>query len=168
MSTIRTTIQVSFGTGATGNEHISAEVDGRTDGLNAGKTSFLPGDTAFILIYKSGNVTIDQILISAGSMINATSGTVQKEEDIFFDDASTATLSFPTTGPVAVTWLGAQLGDLVLQSDGMTVRSSAKGVAVARVQYQTTPEAKGIVAPAYLAGGIIDFSINVVIKAIVA
>ncbi len=43
------------GSGASG--HLSAEVDTRAAGLNGGRSSFSPGETVYILIYKSDNVS---------------------------------------------------------------------------------------------------------------
>lgn len=167
-TSIRTTIQVQFGGDSTGEEYIAAEVDGRPDGLNAGKTSFLPGETAYILVYKSSNVTINKVLSSAGSIVNASVGTVQKEEDVFFDDTNSATLSCPATRVVSISWHGNSLGDLALQTDEMTLKSNVKGVAVARVVYNTAPVAFGIASPAFVSNRVVNYSINVVIKASVS
>ncbi|MBF0462311.1 MAG: hypothetical protein HQL87_13060 [Magnetococcales bacterium] len=53
---------------------------------------------------------------------------------------------------------------MTLQPDGMTVKASSAGVAVARIRFYTNPVAFGISSPAYMAAGIVDFSINVVIE----
>lgn len=159
-------ITVSFGdaaAAAAANAHLSAEVDGRDDGLNGGETSFAPGDTAYFLIYKSSNVTYDTPVSSAGTISAAGSQiTVTKEDDIQFADADSATLSIPAESISSVTWLGRSLGSLTLQADKTTVKASAKGVAVARVTYTCKADAFGLASPATLAG-LTDFSILVFI-----
>jgi hypothetical protein len=157
-------ITISFGEAdaASANAHLSAEIDGRPEGLNAGKTSFVPGDTAHFLIYKSANVTYDTPIPSAGTINQGATGlTVTKEDDISFADTDTASLSIPATGIVSVTWLGTSLGSLVL-TDPTTIKASAKGVAVARVRYTCSADAWSLQSPASLAG-LTDFSILIFI-----
>ena len=158
-------ITVSFGdqTGADGvNGHLSAEIDDRPAGLNAGDTSFAPGDTAYFLVYKSDNVTYDFPVASAGTVTAAGTGlTVSKEQDLQFADVDTASLSIPATAITNVTWLGRSLGELSLQ-DPTTVKASAKGVAVARVTYTCRADGFGLASPTTLAG-LTDFSILVFI-----
>lgn len=153
-------ITVSFGSEGAG-DHLSAEIDGREDGLNGGDTSFAPGDTAYFLVFKSDNVEYDEPVCSAGTIITAEGGTVEKEEELTFADTDTASLSVPCTGALTVTWLGRSLGDLTL-TDPMTVKASSKGVAVAKVAYEATADAYGLQSPATLEG-LTDFSILVYI-----
>ncbi len=165
MNAIRTTIKVQFGAEtAAAQQHVSAELDDRPEGLNQGRNSFLPGETAFFLIFRTPNIRIDRIIPSAGSVINAHAGQVRRTEDISFDDAATSSLSVPASSIQSVTWLGNSLGGLALQGDRTTVKATNSGVAVARVTYATTPDAYGIVSPPHV-NGEIDFSITVVIKA---
>lgn len=161
---VQASIQVSFGAGVdTANAHLSAEIDSREAGLNAGATSFAPGDTAYFLVYKSDNVSYSPPVASAGSISTAgTQITVEKEEDVQFADADTATLGVPSSAVTSVTWLGRSLGSLTLQADRTTLKASAKGVAVARVKYNCKADAFGLVSPATLAG-LTDFSILVYI-----
>lgn len=157
-------ITISFGEqdAAGANAHLSAEVDGRDTGYNAGKTSFAPGDIATFLVYKSANVAYDTPVPSAGSIRNKAIGVVvTKEDDIQFPDTDTASLSIPSTGIVAVTWLGRSLGGLTLVSP-TEIKASAKGVAVARVRYTCVADAWELASPATLAG-LTDFAILVFI-----
>lgn len=131
-------ITVSFGDRATdgANGHLSAEIDGRPEGLNQGKTSFSPGDRAHFLVYKSANVTYSRPVESAGTITQGTAGlVVTKEADLQFPDTDTATLGVPALSIESVTWMGRSLGALTL-TDPQTVKASAKGVAVARVRYR--------------------------------
>lgn len=161
---VSATIQVAFGdadAAAAVGAHLSAAIDDRAGGLNGGDTAFAPGDTAYFLVWKSANVTCDTPRTSAGSIVGASPGVVQREQDVQFADTDEATLAVPATGIVSVTWLGRSLGSLQLQGE-MTLKASAKGVAVARVTYNTAPSAHGLVSPLTLAG-LTDFSILVYI-----
>ena len=156
-------ITVSFGADgdAAGRGHLSAEVDGRENGLNGGNTRFEPGDTAYFLVYRSDNVSIDSVEPSAGSITGATAGTVTREEDLSFADADSATLRVPASSITSTTWLGRSLGGLTLQADGVTVRASGKGIGVARVSYTAkNVHAYGLTAPSSIAG-LTDFPILV-------
>jgi hypothetical protein len=159
---VNTSFQISFGTpGGASQGHLSAEIDDRPEGLNAGKTSFVPGDLAHFLVYKSANVAYDPPTPSAGSVSSGGTVVVEKEDDIAFADTDTASLPIPADAIVSVTWLGNSLGALAL-ADPQTVKASAKGVAVARVKYRATANAHGLQSPASVSG-LTDFSILVFI-----
>lgn len=160
---VSTNFQVSFGTSSTGtgvDAYLSAEIDSRADGLNAGKTSFVPGDTAYFLVFKSDNVSYSAPIPTAGTVTAGAAQTVEKTEDLQFSDADTATISIPTTALSSVQWLGTSLGSLTLT--GTTVKASAKGVAIARVTYNVTADSYALASPATL-DGLTDFSIMVYI-----
>jgi hypothetical protein len=160
---ITANITVSFGAdGASAGSHLSAEIDDRTEGLNAGETSFSPGDQAGFLVYQSSNVTHDAPVPSAGAVSSVGAVTVEREEDVSFANEDTASLGVPAAGITSVTWFGNALGGLTLQPDGMTVKASAKGVAVARVTYTAPATGYKLASPATLAGET-DYSIVVFI-----
>jgi hypothetical protein len=166
------TIRVQFGnpsdttTGGSGiTGHFSAEIDGRSDGLNAGKTSFAPGDSVYILVYRSGNARVAGTDCSAGSISANGSASVTVSEDIMFEGEQTASLQRPAAGGLTGTvWLGRDLGALSLGSDKTTVTASSKGVAVARVTYAGTADVYKLSTPPTLNGST-DYSILVVITA---
>jgi hypothetical protein len=157
-------ITVSFGSKADCAEeagtHLSAEIDGRETGLNNGETSFAPGDTAHFLVYKSANVTYNAPITSGGTIGSGGALAVNHEEFISFADTDTASLSVPVASLGAITWFGNSLGALTLGEDKMTLKASAKGVAVARVNYTANADAYSLTSPATL-GGETDFSILV-------
>lgn len=157
-------ITVSFGAGTTASEssHLSAEIDDRPEGLNAGDTSFAPGDTAHFLVFQSDGVTHDAPVSSGGSIGSGSTITVEREDELTFADEDTAELSVPAAGLGAITWYGNALGGLALQPDKKTVKASAKGVAVAKVKYTASATAYGLTSPATLAGAV-DYSILVYI-----
>ena len=86
------TIRVQFGNpdGSGSDGHLSAEVDTRPDGLNGGRSSFSPGETAYILVYKSDNVSITDTICSAGSLSSQGTAVVSVTEEIMFEDAEVA------------------------------------------------------------------------------
>ena len=55
-ATLRATFGNPDGSDAAG--HLSAEIDTRPTGLNGGRNAFNPGETVYILVYKTDNVTI--------------------------------------------------------------------------------------------------------------
>lgn len=164
------TIRVQFGNpdgtsgtnGITG--HLSAEIDTRPTGLNGGRNAFIPGETVYILVYKSDNVTITDTICSAGSMSAQGSVVVSQSEDLMFEDTDTVTLGTPAhTGLTSTTWFGRSLGALTLQSDKVTARAASKGVAVAKVTYEALAQVYALSSPATL-NGVADFSILALIK----
>lgn len=167
------TIRVQFGSpdGASGSGmtgHLSAEIDTRPDGLNGGRNAFSPGETVYILVYKSDNVSITDTICSAGSMSADGTTVVSKTEELMFEDADTATLQLPARSALSsTTWYGRSLGTLTLQSDKVTARASSKGVGVAKVTYEALAQIYALTSPATL-NGVTDFSILALIKGGVA
>lgn len=159
------TIRVQFGN-ADGDVagHLSAEVDTRPSGLNGGRSSFSPGETVYILVYKTDNVRIADTLCSAGSLSAQGSTVVTVSEELMFEDADTATLGKPARSSLSqALWYGRSLGALILESDRMTVRAASKGVAVAKISYDALALVYALSSPATL-NGETDFSILALIK----
>jgi hypothetical protein len=157
------TIRVQFGDPDGLGGHLSAEIDRRADGLNGGKTSFNPGDTVYILVYKSDNVTLTDLEASAGSVAQTGYEIVTKTDEVFFEKEDSASLSTPADSIVSSQWFGRSLGSITLQADKQTVKSDSEGVAVAQVDYLTTAVVVALTSPASL-GGLTDFSVLVVIS----
>ncbi len=162
------TIRVQFGnpdgSGSGSSGHLSAEVDTRETGLNGGRSSFSPGETAFILVYKTDNVSITEIICSAGSLTAQGTTVVTVSEELMFEDTESATLDKPARSGLQQTlWYGRSLGALNLQSDRITVKASIKGVGVAKVSYDVQALVYALSSPATL-NGETDFSILALIK----
>lgn len=162
------TIRVQFGnpdgSGASG--HLSAEIDTRPQGLNGGRSSFSPGETVYLLVYKSDNVSITDTICSAGSLSSQGSAVVTVTEELMFEDSDTATLGKPArSGITQSVWYGRSLGGLTLQSDKVTVKASSKGVGVAKVTYDALALVYALSSPATL-NGETDFSILALIKGV--
>jgi len=160
------TIRVQFGNpdGSGSDGHLSAEVDTRSNGLNGGRSSFSPGETAYLLVYKSDNVSITDTICSAGSLSAQGSAVVTVTEELMFEDSEMATLSKPARSGISQSiWYGRSLGELVLHSDQVTVKSLNKGVAVAKVTYDALAMVYALSSPSAL-NGETDFSILALIK----
>lgn len=161
------TIRVQFGNpsgSATG--HLSAEIDTRLQGLNGGRTAFNPGETVYLLLYKTDNVSITDTLCSAGSLSAQGSTVVTITEELMFEDTDTAQLSKPARAAIAQTvWYGRNLGSLTVQPDKITVKAQARGVAVAKITYEALALIYALSSPATL-NGETDFSILALIKGV--
>lgn len=161
------TIRVQFGTadaegGTSG--HLSAEVDTRPNGLNGGRSSFSPGETVYVLVYKTDNVTLSETICSAGSLSAQSTTLVTRTEEVMFEDTDTTTLPVPAHGALTgTTWYGRALGALTVQADRTTVKAAVKGVGVAKVTYQALAHVYALASPASL-NGETDFSILAIIK----
>jgi hypothetical protein len=162
------TIRVQFGNpdGSDASGHLSAEIDTRPDGLNGGRTAFSPGETVYLLVHMSDNVSITDTVCSAGSLSAQGSAVVSVTEELMFEDADSARLGKPARAGIAQTvWYGRSLGGLTLQSDKVTVKASAKGVAVAKLTYDALAQVYALASPATL-NGETDFSILALIKGV--
>lgn len=159
------TIRVQFGNpdGSGAEGHLSAEVDSRPDGMNGGRSSFSPGETVYLLVYKTDNVNITDTICSAGSLSSNGTANVTVTEEVMFEDSDTATLPKPASGAVSSVWQGRSLGSLTLQSDKLTVKAGAKGVAVAKVTYIAQAQVYALSSPSSI-NGETDFSILALIK----
>ena len=159
------TVRVQFGDpDGTTTGHLSAEIDARADGLNGGKTAFTPGETVYLLVYASANVTVTELLCSAGSLSRQGSAVVSVTEDLLFEEADTATLGKPARASLTQSaWYGRSLGTLTLQADRMTLKAANRGVGVARVSYETLAQVVALSSPVAL-NGETDFSILALIK----
>lgn len=143
-NTVTTSIVVQFTTTTGTSGVLVLEVDDRavTDGgLNGGKSSFLPGDDVYLLMYKGSNVTIDALLTSLGAIYTGVSVTVQKTEDITFAGETEASLKYPTNALTSYTWLGRNNGNVTLVGDNtLKIPAPATGdypVGICRVVYNT-------------------------------
>ena len=174
-SNVRVTTQiVQFGQGAGADPfadlHLSAEIDDRDDGLNGGDTDFAPGDTAYFLIYKSSNITLEAPVSSAGSCAYQGTTNVQKVDFVSFANEDEGSLDVPAASIISKNWIGRSLGDTSLQGDQMTLKLSAKPAGifagVLKVTYMGEATIGALVSPASLSDGtteITDFEIAVVI-----
>lgn len=143
-NTITTSIVVQFSAGSEGGVLI-VEVDDRdatAGGLNGGKTSFLPGDTVNLLLYRSSNVTLLAALASIGSLSAGSQVTISKTEDVTFAGETEASVRYPILpGSLSYQWIGASQGAVTVVGEN-NVRipappANSYAVGIARVTYNT-------------------------------
>jgi len=161
-STVTTTITIQFGESGSDAGYLSAEIDSREKGLNSGKTSFLPEDTAWFLVFAGPGVTYDPPILSDGQLLSGQSLSIPQEELLTFANSREAKLAKPVSGTVSLRWLGRDLGRTTLGADGMTLTSERTGVAVAKVSYASQARAFGV-KPPKLPKDVFDYSIVAVI-----
>ncbi|MEO5350510.1 MAG: hypothetical protein H7836_12805 [Magnetococcus sp. YQC-3] len=143
-----------------GSGFLSAEVDTRPDGLNAGQSAFYSGDTAHLLVYSGDDVALAEPESSAGVLLPSGWQTLSHTQDLVFAGTATATLDKPAIAIDSVVWLGNDLGDLSLEADRRTVSALMAGVAIARVAYRSLARGWGVVSPGSV-GGLDEFPVLV-------
>ena len=163
----KTTITVSFGTDKAA-EHLSAQI---MPELNEGKDLFAPGDTVYISIFKSSDVTLDNVVSSSGTAtITAIVDTVALEDEVTFENAKQATLSVPAEAITSIVWLGNNLSggqNVDLGADKVTITAATSGVAIAKVKYTAKADRVKLVSPPSIHGEL-SFSILVMVFGTVA
>lgn len=129
MAIVTTSVVVSFDAAAEGEALFTAEVDGRPqdkDGLNGGKTSFVPGDDVWILLYKTDNVNVVFAEPSLGSLTHFQNKDGVSDEEGFIEitgeskgDRFEHTFSKPVEdGTFNHQWIGNNLGNFTIQNYG--------------------------------------------------
>jgi len=146
------TLNVNFAADTTADTTgvLKLEIDDREDGLNAGDTSFQPGDTVGFFLFKDSNVTVEYGPAATSGGIT-TSGSASKtiDEYITFSNSDSGSLGYPPAGAVSLEWQGRCLkivGTTVTTITTLPTRTRsqlrmADGSSVAgvlRAQYTTT------------------------------
>ena len=163
---VSTNITVQFGAAATdAGLLLKAEVDSRDDGLNAGNTSFIPGDSVGILLFRDDLITQLDTVTTAGTLVQAGSGTflVQDEALTFSDNTEInqeVSFQYPVYSGFTYKWLGTD-GGAIQVIERQTARKPSAGIGVALVSYTTFYTAYRLNSPAIL-NGETEFSILVV------
>lgn len=160
MGTVTTSIVVQFSQGASG--QLSAEIDSRPEGHNSGKTSFAPGETAHFLVFKSDDVTIDQLIASYGAVSYLGEEDFDVEDEwLQFADTNEANLSKPYASGFSFQWYGTNLGTLT--PVGNKVTCPTKGVGMAKVSYTARCRVYALPSPSQINGSS-NFQILVLVK----
>ncbi len=131
--------------------NLSAEIDGRIDGLNAGRTAFYSGETAHLLVHAGPEVSDVGMAVSTGTLSANAEQSYQVTQDVSFDGSNSASLNQPAVSIDSVIWLGADLGELSLETDGMTVTAAISGVAIARITCTVQAMSWGLSTPSTVA-----------------
>jgi hypothetical protein len=165
MSTNNASVVVQFGSASnssTDTSHLSAEIDNRVGGLNGGKTSFQPGDSVAILVFKTNDVVISKVATSSGSIGFTSNIVVVKEEVLTFANTRGSNISLPAIGGAlqSIEWMGNDLGNIALT--GTRAVCAVSGVGVAKVTYSAYADVYTLSSPSTLNGST-DYSIVAVI-----
>lgn len=148
---VTTSIVVQFSSSAgLSSSTLSAELDSRPDGLNGGKTSFLPGDTAAFLVFKGPAVVIDTVTPSAGAVALIGEGLFEVEEWLTFANAKEANTTKLVFSDFSYQWFGNSLGSVTVE--GSVVTAASSGVGMLQVKYKAKYVAYRLTAPSLLAG----------------
>lgn len=176
MASVSASLTVKVSKSDDQNVGVSAEVDTREDGLNAGKTNFQPGDMLYFLVWASAGLNVEvfsNVDHLSKSRIEG-SASYDHDEGLAFDthDSLSASLSKPSSSALTVSWMGQNLGSVALQDDLQTVRipdpglvngqKQARRVGVARVKYSSTPQVWALSLPAAVDGAS-EYDVNIVI-----
>lgn len=162
MSQVSTTITIQFGDNAESQGFLTAEIDSRSDGLNAGRSQFQPEEVVWFLVYAGPNVSYDAPVLSDGVLMRGSDVLVPQDEVISFANTKEGKLGKPAEGAIKLNWYGTSLGSSKLGSDKMTLVTEKVGVAVASVKYSARAKAWGIKAPK-TSGGAASFPVAVFI-----
>lgn len=149
---VTASLTINFDAGK-GSSQFSVEVDDRETGPNAGRTSFVPGDTVYLLLFASDNVQNVRSFVTSGSLSRGSSVVVEKEEIITFAQEREATAKYPVVpGSVSYEWYGPAPSSIGY-SGGKFV-TPADTFAIGKVKYRTTATQytlSGVAYPAALA-----------------
>lgn len=158
---VTTTLLVQFTPASGSGGSLSAQLDDRANGLNAGKSSFQPGDPAAFLIFMTDDVTLDSVVTSLpGGLTQLGSGVYSVTETLQFANTDTASLSKPYHGGLTINWFGNDLGSLT--PSGTSVKAATSGIGVCEVTYNSQYVAYQLSSPATL-GGATTYSILIVV-----
>ena len=103
------TLNVNFAEDTTTTQGVlKLEIDDREEGLNAGDTSFEPGDTVGFWLFKDSNVTLNTAVpvSTSGGVTGAGTGSKEIDEYITFSNSDSASLGYPPSGSVDIEWVG--------------------------------------------------------------
>lgn len=101
---VTTNLIVQFGSPEDAQFFLQAEIDGRDDGLNGGRTQFLPGDQPWFLVYRSPVLDLT-FEASSGNVFRGGSELIEQSEFITFARTTEASLSKLPEGAVTFTKL---------------------------------------------------------------
>lgn len=146
---IRATLTVNFqgaSDATSGNGLLKWELDSTRDGnLNAGKTSFRPNATAYLLLFASDNVSLLNVDTDVGSLAGGALVSFEVEEDVAFSGSESASLSYPITGGISLSWAGRRFDangsrkSISVSTDGdFTLVASEPVIGRAAVTYTTS------------------------------
>lgn len=132
------TISFSESSSTDSGSQIKIEVDSREDGLNAGLTSFRPGDTPGYLVFMPAGMALVAHDVSAGVIKSEAAGYIDVDDLVTFGDERELTLNYPIGSNFSSEWHG-KTGGAVAQMDDyrLSIAEALKKARVLRVRYRS-------------------------------
>lgn len=126
MGVVTTSLVVELGGAASDSAIFNVQIDDREDGLNNGKTSFLPGDDIYLLLFKTSGVTVIDYLTSQGYLVPSGVADYPVEGFATFPVEKEFSLSYPVPAGRTVTkqWLGNDLGNSTIKNESIIALSA--------------------------------------------
>ncbi len=150
---VTASLTINFDAGKGSNQFL-VEVDDRENGPNGGRTSFQPGDTVYLLLYASDNISQIRQFVTSGSLAQGGSVIVDKEEIISFAQEREANARYPVMpGSATYEWYGPSPGSVTV-SGGKFITSTPDAFAIGKAKYKaraTQYILSGVSYPAALA-----------------
>lgn len=163
MTAVTTSIVVSFrpSDAAAGTGRLTAEIDSRPDGLNAGKTSFAPGDSVGFLVYVGEGVSLLDVIPTLGVVGQAGAQSVAIEEFVQFANVKEATLRAPSSSGVNAQWIGRDGGSFNIVNGVVT--TPAETIGMLHCTYTATAMGYRLSNIPAEVGGLTEFEVLVVV-----
>lgn len=157
---IQATIVTSFNDGS-GTSILVGELDSVR---NNDKTTFLPSETAFFIIYKyPSTLQVSRPVPTAGMVTNHGQTTRTKTEVVEFVGSKTAALSYPPNGDVVVNeWYGNIGNDFIVS--GFTASITSESPCLCKVTYTTTGDLWELFPPS-LPNNTVDYPVRIYVTA---
>lgn len=130
---VRASLAISFSSNL-GSDVLQVETDDRPDGGNSGRTAFYPGDTVYLLEYKSPAVRVEDRFATDGGLVVASVGSRVMREFVTVSGDKTASTTKPIDSGLTVlrSW-GRPYA--ITGYFGSSISLAAPTVAVLEVQY---------------------------------
>lgn len=141
MPIVTTSLTVGFGQQTSdgfGRNTFTCEIEADSEiDFNKKKSSFYPGDTVYISLFKGIDVANVSAGATAGSLsLIAVSQVIVREEVIAYEREDTAELSLPAASIVEYEWYGNSLGSIIFTPHENRIRVPvADGLGLLRVKY---------------------------------
>lgn len=130
---VTASLTINFEAGQ-GSSQFQVEIDDRETGPNGGRSSFSPGDTVYLLLYASPNVSNIRSFTTSGSLSAGSSVEVDREEIISFAQEREASPRYPVVpGSFSFEWYGPSASVTLVNNKFVT---ASDVLAVGKVKYR--------------------------------
>lgn len=162
MSEVTTTLVVRFSPGSTAGDGLRAEIDTRPDGLNQGKSHFLPGDSVGFLVYLDPGVEITRIVPTLGVVTHLGIQAVDIDEFVPFADETEARLRAVPSPGGEFQWVGRDGG--AISFAGGVARVTEPVIALLHASYTALPMGFRLTSIPTEVAGLSEFEVMIYIE----